>query len=746
MYACLDVSQRITWADPQEDPFKYVSDVQEAPFMKERAISMYTMQRAHFERFLHDDTHMEGYFDLLAASRINSFVLIFGYENGGFMAPAYPYFFNVEEFPDVELVGISRTQQEKNTRAFNRLIEIAHAHGIRVTPAFWDYIYRGEVQGGGIPGASELAGTRTPHLVDGVTTENLVAYNKAGFNKFLEVFPDIDAIQFRVHWESGLTREETPAFWHDMLTNIKENRPDISLDLRAKGLPDVVIKDAIQMGLNFRITTKYWMEQMGLPFHPTHINKNNQTDRRHGYADLLSYPKRYQMHWRLWSGGTARMLLWSDPEYVRRFARSTQIYGGNSFEVNEMLATKMLSADHGAEPFDLLNPEYRYYDYEFERYRDYYSVWGRITYNPDTPPEVWEQEYVNRFGHKAGKALLDGLHLASRVLPRIVAASYPYSRFPTTRGWAEMQRQYDLPEYSNAEGSDIQQFMNMKEFAEMLLDGSATPKRTPLQTSQWFQTQSEQILQKVRQAENSEDALQGNAFHSTVTDLKILANLSLYHSHRLMAGVYYQLYEQANDLHALDLAIKREQQARNAWSHIVEAAGDVYNKQLIFGVKEKGFPHHWSEQLDELDRGLKELKELHAKKSPSTPAAIRDYLGDYQKTETKPPEVSLERIKKATPGEALPVHARVSDPSGVESVHLRYRHLTQFEDYKSAAMMLDQATGLYTTEIPGDFIVPEWDLIYFVEVIDRLGNGCMIPDLDLEMPYVVVRTGINSNN
>ena len=27
------------------------------------------------------------------------------------------------------------------------------------------------------------------------------------------------------------------------------------------------------MGVNLRITTKYWMEQMGLPFHPTHINR-----------------------------------------------------------------------------------------------------------------------------------------------------------------------------------------------------------------------------------------------------------------------------------------------------------------------------------------------------------------------------------------------------------------------------------------------------------------------------------------
>ena len=79
----------------------------------------------------------------------------------------------------------------------------------------------------------------------------------------------------------------------------------------------------------------------------------------------------------------------------------------------------------------------------------------------------------------------------------------------------------------------------------------------------------------------------------------------------------------------------------------------------------------------------------------------------------------------------------------MKTVRLRYRHLTQFEDYQSTEMTLDPATGLYKAEIPGSFIIPEWDLIYFVEALDELGNGCMIPDLDVEMPYVVVRTNIN---
>ena len=57
------------------------------------------------------------------------------------------------------------------------------------------------------------------------------------------------------------------------------------------------------------------------PALPSHAHQHqNQRNRRHGYADLLRYPQRYRVHWQLWSGGTTRLLLWGDPDYVRRFA------------------------------------------------------------------------------------------------------------------------------------------------------------------------------------------------------------------------------------------------------------------------------------------------------------------------------------------------------------------------------------------------------------------------------------------
>ena len=733
MYAALDTAEKVS-ASKGSDPFELVREVSETPYIAERGVSIYTMQRAYFEQRLYDERYWIRYFDMLAADRINSFVVIFGYENGGFMAPLYPYFFNTEGFPGVEMVGITPTQQAKNTAAFKGMIRIAHERGIDVTAGIWDHIYRGGVQGGGIPGASENAGKRVPGLVFGVTAENLSAYTKAALRRFVEIFPEVDAIQFRMHDESGLKHEEMRSFWHDVFTAIKRDHPSMRLDLRAKELPDEVISDAVALGMKSRVSTKYWMEQMGLPFHPTHINTQNQTERRHGYADLLRYPQTYRIHWQLWNGGTTRLLLWGDPEYVRRFASTVRLYDGNSFEVNEMLATKMLGEAHDEAPLEILNPKYRYYDYEFERYWHFYRVWGRVTYNPDVSADIWSAEFNQRFGPVAGPHVMKGLHLASGVLPRIVASSYLYQNFPTTRGWAEMNRQGSLQQYANEDGSDIQQFLNVREEAKLLLTGGETAMRRPEETSRWFSTLADAILAEVEAAEKGIGNHSPNEIRSVTTDLRILAGLARYHSHRLLAGVSYSLYKVTGDLASFDDAIASERRAMESWKQMVNAAGDVYNPNLAFGVHAVGFSRHWQEEYSLLSRDFKTLLVERTKAEPKSGAKHLTPLA----TVAAPPIAKLTSSNLAEPGRDFVVLARVTAPAGVKSVRLRYRHVTQVEDYRTADMSLDPKSGEYTARIPGSFIDPKWDLMFLVETIGRNGGGRMYPDADVDTPYTVI--------
>ena len=150
-------------------------------------------------------------------------------------------------------------------------------------------------------------------------------------------------------------------------------------------------------------------------------------------------------------------------------------------------------------------------------------------YNTNTPPEVWQREFEKRFGPEAAPFVEKGLHQASWVLPRIVASCYPYSAFPMTRGWAEKQRHGDSPAYARAEGSDIQQFANFDEEAQMVIEGGETAKTRPGENSRWFAQTAADINAQVAEAGQRIGSHRNKEFDSTITDLRILASLALFH-------------------------------------------------------------------------------------------------------------------------------------------------------------------------------------------------------------------------
>ena len=739
MYGLLDVAKRISWSTDGKSPMSEVKEITEKPDVSERAISIYTMNRAYWESRFYDEAYWVRYLDMLAQNRFNTLAVIFGYENGGFLAPAYPYFFNVEEFPDVRMVGITPQEQKRNLEALNHLIKMCHDRGISFTVGIWDHIYRGGVQGGGIPGTKEAPSQPVHGLVWGVTGDNLTSYNKTALAKFVKFVPDLDAIQFRMHNESGLKHDEQDIFWLDVFRMIKKTSPNLRLDLRAKELPESVIQSALDVGVNFRITTKFWMEQMGMPYHPTRTNPE-KSPIRHSYATMLRYPQQYKMHWRLWNGGTSRILLWGDPEYARRFAESTHLYDGDGYEVNEPLATKMEAQPHDAQTFDLLNSQYRYYDYEFERYWHFFQVFGRIGYNPETSPDVWKKEFEFRFGKKSAPFVEKALQQASWILPRIITSSYPYSLFPMTRGWAEKQRLGDLPAYSKAELSDMQQFASFDEEAQLLIEGGETARILPSTNSQWFEQTSADINKLISEAEKAVGNNRNKEFNSTITDLKILSNLALYHSRRIPAAVSYRLFERTQAVSALEDAIAYERNAIEAWRQLVAAAGDVYTNNLMMGVFIADLCGHWKDELVSLEKGLASLEQKRRSfKAEGVVKTAPNYKLVSNANYDKLFQVTHQAVTGVSVGKPLTISVKVSAPAGVKWVRLRYRSVNQEQDYQSLPMDPSGEKNSYQALVPAGQINPKWDFMYFIEVMDKKGNGRIYPDLNKKTPYIIVK-------
>ncbi len=777
----------------------------------------------------------------------------------------------------------------------------------------------------------------------------MIPYTQAALGQFLREFHEADEIQLAMQSESGLKTGDMKEYWESMFRVMKASAPDMQYELRAKGVPNDLADYGLKLGLKIRLNTKYWAEEVGLPFHPTHIQALNQFERRHGYSDMLKYPQNYKLHWTLWTSGTTRILVWGDPDYVRRFAATTHLGGAQGFEVMEPLATKMAGYPHDMKPFDLLSPSYRYYDYEFERYWHFYQVFGRVSYNPDTPSEEWDHQFVARVGAGAAPYVEQGVHRASQILPHIVAYCLPPLLFSTTRGWPERQRQGDLLDYAKATPSDTEQFESLQDAADDILLGRSSAKVTPMETSKWFARASGDVRRLVAQAEQHVGPHPSKEFVSTIVDLKILSDLAEYHSRRIPAGLSMALYEKTHDLDALDDAILHEQEATNAWAGIVRDAGDVYNFDMKMGLPEFDLSGHWRDDLVKLQNGLATLKKqraeyqlearrtlgkftlgnepmqpgyqryvlgrsalnetagsnvvalnapdgryevtvgihddkashgpmwievngveysdeftvpageqvqrtietsavdgklkvifstirpalpgmpTHSWSRASDPAiahipvrrlepgqdlklratvagiapitAVRVYYGDMHRgftmaemhgtgpsyeatipaskfpagtsyfleaidssgrTSTFPEEGSMQPVQVMVTGndqpptlehtpvvsaEALhPLHitARVKDPSGIKWVHLRYRGLSQHQDFQVLNMLPAGNSDEYEATVPGRDIDPHFDFMYLFEVMDNAGNGKIYPDLAKETPYIIVNVDHSS--
>jgi hypothetical protein len=620
MYNLLEAADRVGWAADPSRPLSEVRDTVESPAVADRGVTIFTMQQAQFESRLHDEHYWEKYFDTLARNRFNTFQVLFAYEMDGYMCPAYPYFVDVDGFPGVRVEGLNKEQQQRNLSDLHRLMKMAHERGIKVTIGLWCHYYR-------FTPDWKPAGHGSPETgkVFGLSEDNLIPYTRAALAKFLSAVPEVDTIMLLMHAESGLKTEEMKGFWESIYRVMKQAGPNIQYEVRAKGVSDDLVEYGLKLGLKIRVNTKYWAEQVGLPFHPTHIQELNQFERRHSYSDMLKYPRDYRLHWTLWTSGTTRILLWGDPEYVRRFAGTLQLGGTDEFDIMEPEATKMAGHPQHMKPFDLLTPGYRYYDYEFERYWHFFQVFGRLTYNPATPSSEWDHEFERRFGRGAAPYVEEGLHLASGILPRIVAYCLPPGRFPTTRGWPERQREEDLPDYAKAEPSDIEQFQSIRDAARQIVQGGSSAAIAPTATSRWFAQTSDQVLKLAAEAERRAGPNPNAEFRSTLIDLRILANLALYHARRIPAGLSYALFTLTHDLNALDDAIDEERSAIEAWEGIVRAAGDAYNSDLMMGLPEFDLSGNWKDEVAKLKAGLKALEAERASFLPSARRVVGRY-------------------------------------------------------------------------------------------------------------------------
>ena len=103
-----------------------------------------------------------------------------------------------------------------------------------------------------------------------------------------------------------------------------------------------------------------------------------------------------------------------------------------------------------------------------------------------------------------------------------------------------------------------------------------------------------------------------------------------------------------------------------------------------------------------------------------------------------PPVISHLQEQEWDPGKDLPIEVTITDDSGVKEAILYYRPTRQAIEY-SKITLVSMGDGLYTAVIPGEVITTEFDLMYYIEAVDRIGNGVYFPDPEKSDPHIIVK-------
>jgi hypothetical protein len=557
-----------------------VADTSGCPAVAMRGIRYFLHNHDLENAWYYSRDYWDGYFAMLARDRFNRFNLVFAHQTN-YLAPPYPFWIALPEFPQIRVPGLSAEQRDRNLAMLRYISQAAAGHGIDFTLGVWEH---------------NIQPKMTPET-EGITRENLGPYSHAALKKILQLCPAICSVQMRTNEESGIPKEDRLTFYRDyVFPAIRDAGRPVYLDLRAWAVARDMLDAATQTGVRFRVSTKYWAEDVGRPYQPA------ETYPGYSYLNFLEKPHSYPFYWELWGLGSHRLLLWGNPDFVRRAAGTFHLGNAVGFEIDPPLAQKGFGNRPGVwGVFTEAQKDRMFWKWEFERYWLFYQLWGRLSYDPQTPDSVWLDELKRRFG--AGAAdVLSAYKNASGVINEIVAA---HLADPNMYIWPEINPGGLIDSYRDVLPSDWRYIASIPEGVRNRIDHMASAKQTAPRTAAVLNGLAERTEEAVGRANKA--IAPGNAeWRSTQPDFEVLALLARYHALKQIAADQVTYFDATGDRAALDSATRDLRSALEVWERLVKLTDGLYPEQMAFGPDDVG---HWKDKLPYVRHDLELVRE-----------------------------------------------------------------------------------------------------------------------------------------
>ena len=779
VYGLLEIADIVVHADDPAARLRDLTPSSQSPATPVRSILRPFTSITEDLAWLTDHDFWDAYLTELATQRLNRFQLAFGLQyNYGhnpvtdtYLCFPYPFLLDVPGY-DVRAENVTPAERTRNLAILRYVSDEAKRRGIQFQLGLWNHAYD-QTQGD----FSYDNGINDPQFpIVGLTPQTHADYCGTALELLLRECPSITGLTLRVHYEGGVPDDVRTDFWRRTLEGVGRIGRTVEIDMHAKGVDEALIDTARATGQPVVLSTKYWAEHLGLPYHQASIREKERVPTvrpgglraitgfersftRYGYGDFLRDDRDFDVMFRIWHGGQ-RVLLWGDPKLAAGVGRFGSTFcGAVGVELFDPLSFKGRKGTGTAGQRDpYADPSLQLGGQEWRKYRYTHRLWGRLLYDPDAEPDGWQRFLGAEFG-AAGPAIEEAVAAASRVVPLVTvthAVGASISGY-----WPEMY--IDMPivdgphvdHYAGDSGVtrfgavssfDPVLFASVDEYATHLAAGTTDGRYSPLDVAGWLESLAQEAERALVRATDVVADPKEPEFRRVSIDVTALAHLGRFFAGKFRAAVSHALYERTRDARHLDAAVDAYRGARHAYATVAQVTTGVYRDDLTFGYRlaEHG---HWADRVPAVDHDLDALERLRdaVRKDSSTvaleasePLAGPATAGSRTTVDHTPPGLFVR-------GDDVDVIVTVAASVGGDfggRVVLHYRHLNHREAYETTTMVA-MGDGQVRAEIPGAYTDSPFPLVYYFTVFEPTGEAWLAPGLHPpfdNQPYHVIRS------
>ena len=313
-------------------------------------------------------------------------------------------------------------------------------------------------------------------------------------------------------------------------------------------------------------------------------------------------PTRHKVVWTM-RNEDIFVLRWGQPDFVREFV---QQQGGKDYVGGAIIGSECYIP---ALDYITKDGPHKNWRWAFERQWLFYSVWGRLLYDPNTPDARFAAMFDARFGKGTGKDLFAAWRLASQVPLRFASfhkGTWDGSLY--TEGFSSWIDKDDgartffgIDEFIKHPVLDSKRYVSIAEFVKsgQVPPGASSPLNLADQLDRDRATTLE-LVAKVRQRGSASPTLD-----CELADLEAWCAYSDYFAAKLRAGVTLAKARADQDLKQQQRAVAELEHALEHWKRLADFGGR-FNQLPVLSNSAK--PFSWSSLTSAVEKDIELAK------------------------------------------------------------------------------------------------------------------------------------------